>query len=1082
MLVDAYQYFVLVRLIFDKLFFHFLTLILSFVFPIYRYNATYVSSAQLQEHHKKRLKEMEVTIRRFIEKFKIQEEQASRRHSRCFEERMKSKRENVLRKFPLPRTPPVASEESSTSPRSPSKDAVAPRDNASPTSRSKSSTPTKKHHHHRHGSSSIEKREHHHSHHRHHHHHHNSRSQDTINQAYQSAFHDDDGGDSVLRQKRRKGALGIQSIVLQVEVHNEGIVLMPRTANSSGDSKSKDGTSEADAEAKKYHAFFAWGLKARQILHSILCGEVPDGFGWDAIPYGGSLQAGQVRCMVTDMRTSDELASIMRAKAAMEQEGLQAKKRVAAKVTELQEKVQEAQKAVSNALEEVEIAAHERSECVAALEKEETSKREASERLSTFKEKASRYFNADGSLSNMTPQEYQERLLTTLDKYRQTLDAHNRSVAELKERVKETKAAESALKKGLSQAKKKAESAKNSLQKAIKKAEAEAKKDSLPSQNHDSNPKAASIVAEDEEEDIAKARVGGVLDILRLTADKRRSNLELRRHNNYRIAWKDDEADAEDWPESLKRSLAMKMQRRRVQITLRPSKTSMLSDVLAKKWNQNQGADAKAGAKTPLEQAIRAEQLLLLSLHPTGESPRLPPVPHTSSSSERWAEPGWQLALDVPAKEPIAAGILPSSMAARHDSLLETLLPECLSAPGRQTALMTRQSLMRLLCNPLSDLSRASAPAETHPAGLSSSTVIAHKKRGIELDPMNVSEGEVLKGYKFVAKVRKVPSASSRKRSSNRGASKETKQGSGAAKRRRTSKATSSKKNKDASPKSLGPSSSASKKIGTSVASVKKARVSSSAQNEDKPPKMGVVSGPTSNARAQPAISQEQHIRHPNMSMRQDSLSQPPAPMQNFSPTSTSQQAALPNEISRSSVAYPNTNSTSRPGHERARYQGGEIRSGTAAAFNDGQIVIPQPPQPPPQQQRAQQSSYQQQQQQAFYQQQQQQQMYFAARRQAAQQMQSPMQVPYQPMRMQGQPSNQEYTGRAAPIHQMQGRGGAISGGSGQSQPPPPMMTQGSGPTAGMPPPGAVSGQGRGPTNPNDSLYQLYGNRNEQKR
>jgi hypothetical protein len=33
-----------------------------------------------------------------------------------------------------------------------------------------------------------------------------------------------------------------------------------------------------------------------------------------------------------------------------------------------------------------------------------------------------------------------------------------------------------------------------------------------------------------------------------------------------------------------------------------------------------------------------------------------------------------------------------------------------------------------------------------------------------------------------------------------------------------------------------------------------------------------------------------------------------------------------------------------------------------------------------------------------------------------------------------------------------------------------------------MPPPGAVSGQGRGPTSPNDPLYQSYGNRNEQKR
>ena len=331
-----------------------------------------------------------------------------------------------------------------------------------------------------------------------------------------------------------------------------------------------------------------------------------------------------------------------------------------------------------------------------------------------------------------------------------------------------------------------------------------------------------------------------------------------------------------------------------------------------------------------------------------------------------------------------------------------------------------------------------------------------------------------------MAKVRKVPSASSRKRSSNRGASKERKQGSGAAKRRRTNKAASSKKNKDASPKSPGPSSLASKETGTSAAPAETSRVSKSAQNEDKRPKMGFVSGPTSNAGAQPTNSQEQHNRHPNMSMRQDSQSQPPAPMQIFSPTCSSQQAALPNQTSRSSVAYPNTNSTSRPGHEKARYQGGEIRTGTAAAFNDGQMVIPQPPQPP-QQQRAQQSSYQQQQQQAFYQQQQQQQMYFAAQQQAAQQMQSPMQVPYQPMRMQGQPS-QEYTGRAAPIHQMQGRGGAISGGSGQSQPPPPMMTQGSGPTAGMPPSGAVSGQGRGLTSPNDLLYQSYGNRNEQKR
>jgi hypothetical protein len=328
--------------------------------------------AQLQAHHKKRIKEMDVTIRRFVDKFRAMEEQDRRRQRRRFEEQMKKRRDDVLRRFPPPKMLPSASEELLVSPQSPSKDTVAARGDTSPPSRSRSATPPKKHHHH----GLSEKREHHHGH--HHHHHHHGRSQDAVNQAYQSFFHDD-GGDSVLRQKRRKGALGVQSVVLHVDVHNEGIVLMPRTETSSGGSKSKDGTNEAEADgAKKYHSFVPWGLRARRILHSILCGEVPEGFGWDMIPYSGSLQAGQVRCMVTDMRTSEELASIMRTKAAKEQEGLRAKRRVA----DIREKVQEAQKAVSNAKEEVEIAAQERTECVEKLKKEEKAQKDASEQLS----------------------------------------------------------------------------------------------------------------------------------------------------------------------------------------------------------------------------------------------------------------------------------------------------------------------------------------------------------------------------------------------------------------------------------------------------------------------------------------------------------------------------------------------------------------------------------------------------------------------------------------------------------------------------------------------------------------------------
>lgn len=340
-----------------------------------------ICPAQLQKHHEKRNKEMDVTIQRFVDKFKATEEQDRRRQIRRFEEQMKKRREDVLRRFPPPKLPPpTVSEASSVSPPwSTSKDilVVAAREDTSPASRSRSSTPPKKHHHH---GSSSEKKEHHHGHHGHHrhHHHHHSHSQDVANAAYQSFFHDD-GSDSVLRQKRRKGALNMQSVVLQVEVHNEGIVLMPRTLISSGDSKSKGGASDGEDDmAKRYHTFIPWGFKARQILHSILCGEVPEGFGWDRIPYSGSLQAGQVRCMVTDFRTSDELASIVRISAVKEQEGIRAKRRVA----DLREKVQDAQKVVSNAREEVEIAAQERSECVDKLKKEEKLQKESNEQLS----------------------------------------------------------------------------------------------------------------------------------------------------------------------------------------------------------------------------------------------------------------------------------------------------------------------------------------------------------------------------------------------------------------------------------------------------------------------------------------------------------------------------------------------------------------------------------------------------------------------------------------------------------------------------------------------------------------------------
>jgi F0F1-type ATP synthase membrane subunit b/b' len=208
-------------------------------------------------------------------------------------------------------------------------------------------------------------------------------------------------------------------------------------------------------------------------------------------------------------------------------------------------------------------------------------------------------------------------------------------------------------------------------------------------------------------------RVDAVLSVIHLTAEKRRHQPSMKKDSKSPQLW-----EIPGISESLKESLRHKMQRRRLSIVLRPTRASMLAELgrmLKGESFQKQSISKRHDTELPPD--LRAEQLLLLALHPTAPSPALPSVP-PYSSSDMWAEPGWQVELDVPDDDPHRGVVLPFSSSA---PFLQRQLSECNSVPGRQAASLIRPCQLRTLETPLSTVAQASAPAETH--GISSKDI-----------------------------------------------------------------------------------------------------------------------------------------------------------------------------------------------------------------------------------------------------------------------------------------------------------------------------------------------------------------------
>ena len=132
-------------------------------------------------------------------------------------------------------------------------------------------------------------------------------------------------------------------------------------------------------------------------------------------------------------------------------------------------------------------------------------------------------------------------------------------------------------------------------------------------------------------------RVKDTINILGLTADMRRDQLNQKRNSNTSSHWVQSLPGV---PGPLRRSLWYKMHRRRQQIVLRPTLSSMVTNMRKEIESKLNSIDTsiRRGLKGATEdKLIKAEQSYLLATHPVEKmSQNL----HSLPSSSAWAEPG----------------------------------------------------------------------------------------------------------------------------------------------------------------------------------------------------------------------------------------------------------------------------------------------------------------------------------------------------------------------------------------------------------------------------------------------------------
>ena len=199
-------------------------------------------------------------------------------------------------------------------------------------------------------------------------------------------------------------------------------------------------------------------------------------------------------------------------------------------------------------------------------------------------------------------------------------------------------------------------------------------------------------------------RVTNVINILSLTTDMRRNQLMQMRNNNNSSNWVQSLPGISN---SMRRALWYKMHRRRQQIVLRPTFSSMVANM--RKEIETKLKSIGTGHLSKEDKLITAEQTYLLASHPVKKmSENLSSLPSDSA----WAEPGWYLKLDVEQNDGLGDRILPCH---NVQPLVQHNLSELCSAPGRQASSMINSTHLRSLETPLSAVATASSFSETDP-------------------------------------------------------------------------------------------------------------------------------------------------------------------------------------------------------------------------------------------------------------------------------------------------------------------------------------------------------------------------------
>ncbi|GKY92665.1 hypothetical protein MPSEU_000236500 [Mayamaea pseudoterrestris] len=513
------------------------------------------------------------------------------------------------------------------------------------------------------------------------------------------------------RHKHRKTVMSHSSRQLSLEIHNEGLwISLIVHKDSHGESNPKS-TSDDKKNSSGNEQFIPWGIRAHDILCSVTCGEIPAAFEQFNFGEAAELQSGQVRCVLVDLRTSEESAATLRATSMSEHEHehlAELKKRADMLITMAAET--EKQSAAVTQEEKEYITAAD-----AARKDIDKYKRAQDEFLHKFRQ----YFGPDGSIIAPNPSD------------RQKLEVH---VADIKSKLARAEEREMLAKQKTNEIKSKGEQLAQTLkvaQRNVVLITNAVKQRQVILSGRATQKQMEAFAAER-----SGSRIRDFIGSLKKVAAHRRELLNEKKNSNVSMAW------LQSFPgltSALKKSLWHKMHRRKQQIVLRPTHASFLKELRSSALE-----NLNCGSHKPLnveDQLVKVEQLFLLATHPVAEN-SVSTVP-SARGDLPWAEPGCLLDLSV---EPTISRdrILPCRPSY---SVLEDNLSEIASAPGCQAASLLRSSHFKCLAAPLSAVAVASSPAE---AGIvpSSPTNKSQSK-----DPLHLPDNAIIDGYTFVTKL-----------------------------------------------------------------------------------------------------------------------------------------------------------------------------------------------------------------------------------------------------------------------------------------------------------------------------------------